>query len=289
MNIEGNVSAEQTIKGTLKDIPFLDKTLTKEGYSADSKAVGDALNKKAVGKAYISNNTDLNTVTESGMYRLGGSLVNAPSGASYGQLLVIHGGGDSIAQQVFDFTMARMWLRTGAPADVGGAGTWTDWVQCYTTAKKPTASDVGARPNTWLPSLSDIGAAPASHVTDENNPHGITPAQIGAATVDFAQRLTVKGELTEPYMLNGTCTYGGYRQVDNLVFVHMQITLPENYNWYLAMLPIPEFSMQALSAMTAEGEFYPAYVSILNTNGYLVIPKAVPGTSVIVTGFYYAQ
>lgn len=145
--IKGTISAEQAVRGKLRDVPYLDNTLTKEGYSADAKAVGDALDKKAVGKAYLASNTDLNTVTTSGMYRLGGSLVNAPSGASYGQLLVIHGGGDSIAQIAFDFTMARMWVRTGAPADVGGAGTWTDWVQCYTTAKKPTASDVGAAPS----------------------------------------------------------------------------------------------------------------------------------------------
>lgn len=171
--IKGTVNAKQTVNGKMLAPAILDETLTKEGYAADSKAVGDALGKKAVGKAYISNNKDLNTVTESGMYRLGGSLVNAPSGASYGQLLVIHGGGDSIAQLVFDFTMARMWVRTGAPADVGGAGTWTDWAQCYTTAKKPTASDVGARPNTWMPNASDVGAHPNTWLP--------TLEQIGAA------------------------------------------------------------------------------------------------------------
>jgi hypothetical protein len=148
----------------MKDIPSLDNTLTKEGFAAEAKAVGDALDKRAVGKAYLSSNTDLNTVTTSGMYRLGGSLVNAPSGSSYGQLLVIHGGGDSIAQLIFDFTMARMWVRTGAPADVGGAGTWTEWAQCYTTAKKPTASDVGAAPagyglGEWATVTTDFNTA----------------------------------------------------------------------------------------------------------------------------------
>jgi hypothetical protein len=37
-----------------------------------------------------------------------------------------------------------------------------------------TAEQVGARPNTWLPSLSDINAAPANHLDDKNNPHGVT-------------------------------------------------------------------------------------------------------------------
>lgn len=43
-----------------------------------------------------------------------------------------------------------------------------------------TAEQVKARPDTWLPSASDIGAAPASHAEDTNNPHGVTAAQVGA-------------------------------------------------------------------------------------------------------------
>lgn len=31
-------------------------------------------------------------------------------------------------------------------------------------------------------SATDVGATPASHSIDKNNPHGVTPAQIGAAT-----------------------------------------------------------------------------------------------------------
>ena len=44
-----------------------------------------------------------------------------------------------------------------------------------------TASDVGAHPNTWMPTASEVGAAPASHMNDENNPHSVTIEQIGAA------------------------------------------------------------------------------------------------------------
>lgn len=44
-----------------------------------------------------------------------------------------------------------------------------------------TASDVGAREAEWMPTIEEIGAAPASHVADKNNPHGVTTEQIGAA------------------------------------------------------------------------------------------------------------
>ena len=44
----------------------------------------------------------------------------------------------------------------------------------------PTAEQVGARPNTWTPSASEVGATPASHAENKNNPHGVTAAQVGA-------------------------------------------------------------------------------------------------------------
>ena len=43
-----------------------------------------------------------------------------------------------------------------------------------------TAAQVGARPDTWTPTASDVGATPASHATDKGNPHGVTAAQVGA-------------------------------------------------------------------------------------------------------------
>lgn len=79
-----------------------------------------------------------------------------------------------------------------------------------------SAQEVGARPDTWTPtasqvgavptsrkvnnkalssnislSASDVGAAPSSHVTDKNNPHGVTAEQVGALD---APR-TVSGEV----------------------------------------------------------------------------------------------
>ena len=45
MGIEGNVEGNETkaLKGKLVSIPEIDKTLTKEGYSADAKVVGERL------------------------------------------------------------------------------------------------------------------------------------------------------------------------------------------------------------------------------------------------------
>lgn len=47
-------------------------------------------------------------------------------------------------------------------------------------AGRLTAEDVGARPDTWVPTAADVGAAPASHASNRNNPHGVTAEQVGA-------------------------------------------------------------------------------------------------------------
>lgn len=85
---------------------------------------------------------DLDTVTTSGMYRLYDKHVNAPSGSEYAQMLVVHGGGDTIAQVLFTYNGSRMWVRSGNPSNTGGNGMWREWAQVYSTYNKPSGSDI---------------------------------------------------------------------------------------------------------------------------------------------------
>ena len=78
-------------------------------------------------------NTDMNKVTVSGAYRVNQGNTNAPSGTDWGQIFVVHGGGDTIAQLMFDYQKGKCWLRTGNPSDVNGAGAWTEWRSLYTS------------------------------------------------------------------------------------------------------------------------------------------------------------
>lgn len=77
--------------------------------------------------------TNMNEVTASGVYRINSGNTNAPSDTDWGQLFVIHGGGDTIAQLIFDFSKGRCWLRTGNPAECNGVGSWTAWRELYTS------------------------------------------------------------------------------------------------------------------------------------------------------------
>lgn len=41
-------------------------------------------------------------------------------------------------------------------------------------------ANMNYKPKSWMPTASEVGAVPASHATDKDNPHGVTAAQVGA-------------------------------------------------------------------------------------------------------------
>lgn len=94
---------------------------------------GKANASEVVKKANLSENVNFNDVTEGGMYRYGSSITNGPDGAgSHGQLLVVRGANDTIAQLCFPYSDSRMFLRTGNAVN-NPNGTWQDWVAIAST------------------------------------------------------------------------------------------------------------------------------------------------------------
>lgn len=85
----------------------------------------------------VQSGTDLNTVTESGFYRLNSNHPNSPKECYYGQLLVLHGGGDTIGQILMNYTDGSLWARGGNPSDVSGNGTWHEWKKLSNTKDVP--------------------------------------------------------------------------------------------------------------------------------------------------------
>lgn len=107
--------------------------------SADLKAHTDSKNNPhgvtagqigaAIGTKILSDDDDLNTLYVSGMYRVSGSTKNCPY--AYGQVLVIGGGGDTVAQMCFPFSGDECKVRWGNPSPLG-AGSWADWTNLVT-------------------------------------------------------------------------------------------------------------------------------------------------------------
>lgn len=94
-----------------------------------------------VGSNSLAAGTDFNTVTNSGIYRFSNDNINGP-GCDWGQLLVMHGGGDTITQIVGDYASGALYTRSGNPSDVGGSGSWTSWNRLATVADLPKKQNI---------------------------------------------------------------------------------------------------------------------------------------------------
>lgn len=79
---------------------------------------------------HITSGIDLNTVINSGFYRLGSSHPNCPVAAVYGQLIVSRGV-DTIFQLATGFSNNEFYVRHGNPTNVGGTGVWQPWQRLY--------------------------------------------------------------------------------------------------------------------------------------------------------------
>ena len=103
-----------------------------------------------VKKANLGENVNFNDVTEGGMYRYNSSFTNGPDGASsHGQLLVIRGAEDTIAQLCFPYANSRMFLRTGNAVN-NPNGTWQGWVTIAINAPNGFNPDNFNDGSTWL-------------------------------------------------------------------------------------------------------------------------------------------
>ena len=82
----------------------------------------------------LADNSDLNNVTNAGFYRYNTGVVNGPASAgSHGQLLVIRGAADTVAQLVFPYGSSSMYFRTGNWVNNAG-GTAHEWATVATEA-----------------------------------------------------------------------------------------------------------------------------------------------------------
>ena len=109
------------------------------GKSATISDVGRAMGLSAVATSgnyndlsnkppYIENmvhTADLNYLVTSGFYRINNGQGNSP--ADWGQLLVVHGGGDTVGQLYFSPAGDALFARAGNPPQVGGTGSWSGW------------------------------------------------------------------------------------------------------------------------------------------------------------------
>lgn len=101
---------------------------------------------------FASSNTDLNDMVTSGVYRTISTNANLPSSTyNYSQVLVLHGGGDTIGQLAMSYSQSgRMAVRSGNPTQVGGTGTWSAWnTVAFTTDNVASATKLQTARTLW--------------------------------------------------------------------------------------------------------------------------------------------
>lgn len=129
--IDTPVLAAERIEG--KEINSIKSGIS--SLQATAVQLNNSLDMRMKNGGTLPENTNFDFVIVSGVYRFNSrtSYINPPP-ISWGQLLVIHSAGDTIAQLAFDYTSAQFYLRTGNPSSVGGSGKWTGWYKFTGTA-----------------------------------------------------------------------------------------------------------------------------------------------------------
>lgn len=141
-----------------------DATLTKEGKAAEAKATGDAIKElqrvsEEVVNTHVGNKDNPHGVTA---YQIGlgnadnTSDVDKPVSKAQAKAIADAKKAGTDAQSAVNNHTADTGNPHGVTAAQVGArpNTWM-----------PTASEVGARPNTWMPSAQEVGAVTAAYVT----------------------------------------------------------------------------------------------------------------------------
>ena len=145
--------------------------------------VGAAMAKRAVGTGVLGDEIDLNDIDTSGMYR----VQKTKNGVyDYGQLLVVHGYGDTIAQVCFDYAANRCAVRC-ARGLYGASPKWEDW----------TAIALCAAPEVHeLPLVDNITS---NNIVYYKSQEGIVTI-VGSVAGDFpASQSTVIGNVPEGF------------------------------------------------------------------------------------------
>ncbi|MEP9069896.1 phage tail protein [Enterobacter hormaechei] len=154
---------------------------------------------------------DLNTITGSKYGRYCQPLTaNATAARNYpiteAGALDVHqtsaNGAEACVQEYRSFSSRRVFLRTYNPT----GSVWTDWCEFYTTAKKPTAADVGAIPLTGSTSVAGLVRNAAEFQSTSANSFRIAYGGYGAFWRQDGANLYLM-------LTNNGDQYGGYNSL----------------------------------------------------------------------------
>lgn len=252
--VVGAAGGKTTVRGNNTDLVHLKNGTEYKIWDASNDGAGSGLDADTVDGVeavsilqnfYLAGEVDLNTVTKSGAYRVT-NATNGPSEAhDYAQMLVIHGGADTIAQMTFGYSAKfnHVHVRSGNPPVVGGNGVWNPWkMLAYTTDNVASATKLQTVRKLWglnfdgtqdtigLLTVSSNGVISKFGQQNASFCHFDTNAPLG---FHFSTTIQSAGSIL-PYTASGNFTIGNSDAKWSGIYLDGNVTTYGNSGWHNA-------------------------------------------------------
>lgn len=134
-------------------------------------------------------NIDLNSAAAAigGSYRMNTVTNGPPQDVNFSQILIVRGALDTITQIIGNFNTGAVWTRSGAPASVGGGGSFTTWrllasiIGTGLTPEQDNIRSVGLPTARWTVVYATTGTINTSDETEKTEIRPFTPEELSAA------------------------------------------------------------------------------------------------------------
>lgn len=137
-------------------------------------------------KARLDTTANIDTLYDAGSYRFGATAEGTwPVTSNYGQVLVVRGADDTVAQMFFPYVESKAYLRTGNPINQNGS--WRAWKELATT-------DGNIATATRLAS-NDTKTLFGNTYWNSGQPQNVGTSWANASSLNYVNELYMKGGL----------------------------------------------------------------------------------------------
>lgn len=183
------------------------------GYATESWVTGTALSGYAtqtwvtdnmMKKARLDTTANIDTLYDAGSYRFGATAEGTwPVASNYGQVLVVRGADDTVAQMFFPYVESKVYLRTGNPIKQNN-GSWHAWKELATTdGNIATATRLASNDTKTLFGITYWSGG---------QPQNVGTSWSNTAHISYISNITMKGGLNGVTTIEMNNNGNGYLQ-----------------------------------------------------------------------------
>lgn len=153
-------------------------------------------------KARLDTTANIDTLYDAGSYRFGATAEGTwPVASNYGQMLVVRGADDTVAQMFFPYAESKVYLRTGNPMNQNN-GYWRAWKELATTDDNVASATRLAN--------NDTKTLFGNTYWNSGQPQNVGTSWANASSLDYVNDLYMKGGLMGAKYLELNKNQNGY-------------------------------------------------------------------------------